>query len=295
MQLGYLVLGVRDLATWSRFANEVLGLTVSRRDADGTLGLRLDGHAWRFLVVPGDDDLVAAGWELADDDAFDAVVSRCAAAGFVVRTDEELRRHRQVRRLAWLHDPGGVCLELVVGMPRADTPFSSPLVPGGFLADDLGLGHFVARAPDREASRRFYAEVMGLRWSDDIVCDVHGHPVDIRFFHVPGAASRHHSLAVGGPMEKSLHHFMVEARDLDDVGAAWDRALTFGCPIQQTVGRHPNDRMVSFYARTPSGFEFEFGWGGRLVDDAGWSPVVYDHISEWGHTFPAFINPRRRP
>ena len=36
----------------------------------------------------------------------------------------------------------------------------------------------------------------------------------------------------------------------------------------QTLGRHPNDRMFSFYAKTPSGFQFEFGWGGREVDDA---------------------------
>jgi hypothetical protein len=59
----------------------------------------------------------------------------------------------------------------------------------------------------------------------------------------------------------------------------------------QTLGRHPNDRMFSFYARTPSGFQFELGWGGRQVDDATWTPTTYDHISEWGHHPPEFLAP----
>jgi hypothetical protein len=47
-----------------------------------------------------------------------------------------------------------------------------------------------------------------------------------------------------------------------------DTALNWGKlvvrTIAQTLGRHTNDRIVSFYARTPSGFEVEFGFG------AGW-------------------------
>ena len=33
------------------------------------------------------------------------------------------------------------------------------------------------------------------------------------------------------------------------------------------LGKHPNDEMVSFYSRSPSGFDVEFGFGGRLVDE----------------------------
>jgi hypothetical protein len=45
--------------------------------------------------------------------------------------------------------------------------------------------------------------------------------------------------------------------------------------------------MVSFYARTPSGFDVEIGWGARTVDDATWQERVYGEISEWGHRPPA--------
>ena len=38
------------------------------------------------------------------------------------------------------------------------------------------------------------------------------------------------------------------------------------------------------YARTPSGFEVEYGWGGCLVDDASWEPCELSAVSSWGHT-----------
>ncbi len=40
--------------------------------------------------------------------------------------------------------------------------------------------------------------------------------------------------------------------------------------------------MFSFYGLTPSGFEFEYGWGARDVGE-DWVQGEYDHISEWGH------------
>ena len=54
-----------------------------------------------------------------------------------------------------------------------------------------------------------------------------------------------------------------------------------------TLGSHTNDRMTSFYVRTPSGFEIEYGTGGRSVDDATWVVGSYDAQSVWGHKPPA--------
>ena len=33
-----------------------------------------------------------------------------------------------------------------------------------------------------------------------------------------------------------------------------------------SLGRHTNDEMISFYLRTPSGFDIEYGFGGKTVD-----------------------------
>ncbi len=173
----------------------------------------------------------------------------------------------------------------------AAEPFRSPVVPAGFVAGELGLGHVVIAARNQEETRAFYCDLLGFRVSDRIVADIHGYHADMLFLHTN---RRHHSVAFGERQEKNVHHFMLEVRSMDDVGLAMDRALRAGARIVHTLGRHPNDRMFSFYARTPSGFHFEVGWGGREVDDATWEPAIHDRVSEWGHHPPAFLAPPRK-
>ena len=78
---------------------------------------------------------------------------------------------------------------------------------------------------------------------------------------------------------------MMELYSLDDVGQAYDLAcLDPQKRIGTTLGRHTNDFMTSFYARTPSDFMIEYGWGGRAIDPANWQAVQLTHgPSLWGH------------
>jgi hypothetical protein len=64
-----------------------------------------------------------------------------------------------------------------------------------------------------------------------------------------------------------------------------------GVPVVSTLGRHSNDQMVSFYMSTPSGFEVEYGWGGRLVDDATWQVQRHDRGTLWGHKIQLEVAP----
>lgn len=286
-QLAYLVFEVSDPDAWRSFGTRVLGMGIGRSESDGSFSLRHDGHAHRMFVTPGPaDDLLAIGWELDDEPALRALLTRLTAADVPYEEGTEAAcAARGVDRLVRVLDPAGIPNELVLGCARAE-PFVSDVVRGGFVADEQGFGHLVVSAPDKEASRAFYVDLLGFRLSDHIVTEMYGHAVDLSFFH---ANARHHSIAFGGPQRKRLHHFMVEAKSMDDVGLAYDRAIHAGLRIMQTLGRHPNDRMFSFYARTPSKFQFEFGWGGREVDDATWEPTTHHCVSEWGHHPPQVV------
>lgn len=293
LKLGYLGFQVRDLPAWEKFALEVLGLQLVDRQPDGAFGLRMDEYAKRFFVEPGPlDDVFVMGWEAPDERAFDELVARLTEARVEVTrgTDDEARR-RGVEVLVKFVDPAGVPLELFVGPARAVEPFRSELVRSGFVTGDQGLGHAVVTANRQAESVEFYSQLLGFRLSDHIRCEFFGFQVDIAFLH---ANRRHHSVAFGDRQTKRIHHFMLEVGSMDDVGLAFDRALARGVRIMQTLGRHPNDRMFSFYARTPSGFQFELGWGGREVDDASWTPVTYDRISEWGHHPPQVFTEEAR-
>jgi 2,3-dihydroxybiphenyl 1,2-dioxygenase len=290
VRLGYLALEVRDLDAWEAFATDVLGLQVAARTVNA-LSLRCDDWEQRFVVSAGAaDDVACFGWEVDDAPALEGVGARLRAAGIECAEGSLAEaRARRVARLLKTHDPAGHASELFFGADRATVPFYSPHLHSPFVTGAQGLGHVVISAPDPEASLRFYRDLLGFHLSDRIVCEVYGHPVDITFMH---GSPRHHSVAFGGAQRKRIHHFMLEVASLDDVGLTFDRAMRAGVRITQTLGRHPNDRMFSFYAKTPSGFQFEIGWGGRQVDDATWKPTTYDHISEWGHHPPEMLAPR---
>jgi hypothetical protein len=62
INLAYLALQVRDLARWRRFAADMLGLPAPAINHDGTLALRLDDRAHRFILRQGAaDDIDALG------------------------------------------------------------------------------------------------------------------------------------------------------------------------------------------------------------------------------------------
>jgi len=282
-QLGYLGLEVSDFPRWEKFAVDLLGLEPGRRGADGTLALRLDSYEQRIVLHPGPaDDLKYLGFEVANDADLEALGARLVRAGYTVTEGKaETAAARRVTRLLETTDPTGIPVELYVGAAVAQRPFTSPAV-SGFVADEEGLGHAVICARDPEATERFYLELLGLRLTDRVKIPLNpDFTLEIRFLH---ANARHHSIAFASvPMPKRLHHFMLEARTADDVGRAHDRMVTAGVPLAMDLGKHPNDQMFSFYAKTPSGFDVEFGSGGVKVDDETWSVRTYDHVSVWGH------------
>ena len=132
-------------------------------------------------------------------------------------------------------------------------------------------------------SRSGIVGVLGLRLSDSVRSEF-----GPRFLHCQGRAVRHHTVALGEvPGMRGLHHLMLEVASIDDVGRAYDRVRTEGLTLAFDFGRHSNDLMTSFYVRTPSGFEIEYGTGGRIIDDYNWEPTEYDSGDLWGHHSPA--------
>jgi 2,3-dihydroxybiphenyl 1,2-dioxygenase len=287
-QLGYLGLEVSDVARWERFAVDLLGLAPARRGDDGSLALRMDDHEQRIVLHPGPaDDLAYLGFEAASEAELEQIGAALVRAGHAVSEGKpETEAARRVVRLLHVTDPSGIPVELYVGAALAKQPFVSAQMASGFVTGDEGLGHAVICARDAVASERFYVELLGMRLSDRVRLPLaKDFTLEIRFLH---ANARHHSIAFASvPMPRRLHHFMLEVGSPDDVGRAHDRALAAGVPLSMGLGKHPNDGMFSFYAKTPSGFDVEIGWGGVKVDDATWSVRTYDHISVWGHQPPA--------
>ena len=67
--------------------------------------------------------------------------------------------------------------------------------------------------------------------------------------------------------------------------ATWsmERTLENGFNISSTLGRHTNDKMVSYYLRAPGGWDIEYGYDGLMVDEDTYLPELISADSYWGH------------
>jgi 2,3-dihydroxybiphenyl 1,2-dioxygenase len=275
--LGYVGFGSSALDDWRQFGTRLVGLQAVER-SPSLLAFRMDDRKQRIVVdraMPEGERFF--GWEVADAGALDALAARLELAEVAVTAEPQmLADNRRVRRLISFSDPAGNRLEAFYGAAIDDTPFSPGRSISGFRTGPLGLGHAVLTVENIDAVMPFYVDLLGFGLSDYMQ-----KPFRAYFFHIN---PRHHSLALIETGRNGMHHLMVELFSLDDVGQSYDIALSEPERVNVTLGRHTNDLMTSFYARTPSSFMVECGWGGLEIEPAAWQPVeLTDGPSLWGH------------
>lgn len=283
--LGYIEVVTNDMPRWRKLAFEILGFAEGSGPDQDALYLRLDERAARIIVRPGDTDKVSVvGWEVRDREALDRVRKTVEAAGIPVRdlTGEESDA-RRVEAAITFDDPAGIPVEVfhsaLLDHRPVVTPFGARFVTGA-----QGLGHVVIPVPDQDEAYDFYVKVLGFLPRGAFRMDVppEAGVMRIRFF---GVNQRHHSLAMMPSPKQGpgLIHVMVEVDSLDTVGQAQDRVLAEGASLSSTLGRHTNDKMLSFYVRAPGGWDIEFGTDGILVDESSYSAEEITADSYWGH------------
>ncbi|WP_172331975.1 VOC family protein [Mangrovicoccus sp. HB161399] len=275
--LGYLGIRSDRLDDWGDFAGKLLGMQKIDRGGKA-LAFRMDDRAQRLLVTdePG-DTLAFMGWQVERREDLETYAARLDRAGVQVHPGSpQLCDRRLVGSLIWFEDPMGNRVELFHDPVIATDPFRPGRPIDGFQTGPYGMGHAVLHVKDIDVMLPFYRDNLDFHVSDYGLT-----PYGLYFFHVNG---RHHSFAMVGSGQEGFHHFMVEFRNLDDVGQGFDLAQQEEGRVAYTLGRHTNDYMTSYYAHSPSGFFVENGWGGRVIDPATWEPhETHDGPSFWGH------------
>jgi len=274
--LGYAGFGSDKLDDWHAFGTDVLGFQCDARSAS-LLPFRMDDRQQRVFI---DGSLPEGqgcfGWEVEDGDALDRMAGHLENNNVPVTLEPDARAEaRRVARLISFDDPIGNRLEVFCDAYTAATPFAPARALSGFRTGGLGLGHIVFTVPRIEDVLPFYRDILGFGVSDYMRA-----PFQAYFLHVN---ARHHSLALIETGKAGIHHLMVEACSLDDVGQALDLATTHDA-VNVSLGRHTNDFMTSFYSKTPGSFMVEFGWGGREIDPRNWHAAeLSEGPSLWGH------------
>jgi 2,3-dihydroxybiphenyl 1,2-dioxygenase len=272
-KLGYVGLDVTDVDAWTDLLGRTLGIgvTTEKSGTDEVTLAELDMFKYRLALYPAAHDRPRhVGWIVDTPAELDRLTGRLTDAGHTVEdgTPQEARL-RGATRLRRFTDPVGYRVELAVGETMARTAVARP---DGTQPGATGLGHFVLASPRLEELRELYENVLEFRLTD---------------YRAPGlyflrCNPTHHSIALAHADTASLHHLEFEHGSIDDVGRSYDRAKANGAPISISLGRHMNDKALSFYVRNPSGFHLEIGCGGIEVGE-DWVPHDFGVSDVWGH------------
>ena len=284
--LGYLGFQSPRAAEWPPFVEDIFGLETTTDDS-GTVRVRWDDRLYRLEIVPGDEDrLLYFGWETSSRGDYLAMIEQLRGRGIEVTEEPaELAEERRVSACASFVDPFGIRQELFYGQGHSDRTFRGQRATSSFITGSQGLGHAVLVVPELETASAFYEDILGFTCSD--IVDVGLGPMAFLRCN-----PRHHSIAIWAiPGSLGLNHVMIESTTIDDVGRAYDLALASDHEISASLGRHAGDEQLSFYTRTPSGFDLEFGADSLVIeDDDAWTmrriERKWGNRSEiWGHQF----------
>jgi 2,3-dihydroxybiphenyl 1,2-dioxygenase len=286
VQLGYALVDSPRLAEWKRFGAEGIGMALADSEP-GVLAFRTDSHERRLVVRDRPREDIALGLQVAGPHELDTILSRLAGHGVKVEEfagDEAALRG--VERIWRFLGPKRMALELFTEARLAADP--PKLLGGGFVTGARGMGHVAITTLKYDAMIAFWREIFDARVSDFIEDKIGGVNLKFTFLRMN---PRHHSIAVAAtrghamdPFATKIQHMEMQVPTLDDVSEAYRRCRALGVKIMMAVGQHPNDRDVSFYSMSPSGFYFEVGWASKEDEDIESAPqATYQGVSLWGH------------
>jgi 2,3-dihydroxyethylbenzene 1,2-dioxygenase len=278
-ELGYLGLHISDVKAWKSYATECVGFEWLDEGEGDRFYLRMDNWHHRFVLHAGaQDDLAYIGWRVPDAESLEQMERQLREADIRYRVgSSEEAAERHVLGLLKLHDPSGIPTEIFYA-PRVD--MHSPFYPGRrmhgkFLTGEQGLGHLLVQAKDPIASYRFY-RVLGLNGAVEYHLQT---PMGVAKPIFMRCNDRQHSIAFGIPSDKFLNHMMLEYTDLNDLGASHDVIRKRSIPVALQLGKHANDKALTFYSASPSGWLMELGWNAAKAG----SQQEYHHLDVFGH------------
>jgi len=287
VRMAYVVIESNRLDAWRRFLKQGVGLHLESETED-LVAFRMDEHVRRLIVRKGRaEDIVAVGWQLRDSATLECVLRRLSALGIAAEDgSSEEAGQRGVVSLLRLKGPKALDIELFVDAVTTDQPLSM-LNRDGFVTGASGMGHIALTSRRPEKVQGFWQEIFDARLSDRISQPMGGTILDVSFLRLN---ERHHSIAIAAtrglrldPVRTKVQHMNMVVNAREDLFDAFERLRDLGFEMAHEIGQHPNDKEVSFYVVSPSGFEIELGWDALTVDEASWVANHYNAISLWGH------------
>jgi len=267
----YVRLGTRDLAEAERYATEILGLQVGRREA-GAVYFRSDNREHTLCYFEGDPTDHTVAFEVATQSALDKACAALEEAGHIVTVGsaDDMER-RRVKGLASLYDPNGNKVELVV-RPEVSGWRYFPSRDAGIT----GFSHVGLCSSNPARDEVFWTNIFNARVSDYI-----GNSPLLRIDEV------HHKIALFPTQRKGIQHINHQVASIDDIMRSWYFLQERQIRIQFGPGRHPTSGAMFLYFEGPDGMVYEYSTGvSHITDEENHRPRQFPAVPEgfcmWG-------------
>ena len=235
LKIGHVEFEVADLGRMTEFYGDVMGLTVTDRDATTTyLSTSVDHHSVILRQGGGETRMTKLAFQVAPASSAELVTHlHTKGAPAEIRTDSQPAIPELVRTV----NADGTAIELYADFTPSPHPYTFRGV------NPLKLSHVAALAPDPRKSMAFYTDVLGFRFSDSAG----------DFFYFLRCGADHHTINLLAGNYVGLQHFAFELADMSHMQAALDEFHRRGVPVLWGPMRHGIGHNLAAYVRDPEG------------------------------------------
>jgi 2,3-dihydroxy-p-cumate/2,3-dihydroxybenzoate 3,4-dioxygenase len=255
-------LGSSDLDASVRFATEILGLELVRRDARRAYLRASAGLDHHLLYVKGDLREEALAFEADSADSLDSVIRSLDRDGARVREGTAAEcDERLVAQMYQVVDPTGNRIEFVRGIAEAASCV---------YTRDTGItsfSHVGLRTTNAKRDEKFWTQSLGARVSDWI-----GDAPLLRLDEV------HHRVALFPSARPGVQHVNFQVTGIDDLMRSYYFLQSRGVRIVFGPGRHPTSGAMFLYFEGPDEMVYEYSTGVRMIsaaDEATYEPRAF--------------------
>lgn len=264
LRLGYIHIGVPDLAAGRRHYGDVLGLLETHADGDSSCYKAWDEWDHHSLVIEsGEPGLTKMGWKVSDTASLEALESATVVFGL------------SVERMAKGDNPGVgdgfravlpsghaaefyVEADLVGSSVGLRNPDPWPRSGVGGVAAPF-FSHIAVTADDVGTTERYFSDVLAFHVSERLVANPDDEEPIVTFL---SCGEQVHDIAIQKGPDGKLHHLAYEMESWNDILRGGDVLAMADVPIDVGPTRHGITRGQTLYFFDPAGNRNEIFAGG---------------------------------
>lgn len=277
LDIRYVRLGTRDIEGATRYAQDILGLSVGARSGNPknreAVYLRSDNRDHTLVYVDGDPSDHTTGFEVRDETELNAASTELDRLGYKVQVGDAAQcEARRVRAFINFKDPSGNSIDLVAGPHHSGSRFFPSRDAGS-----TGFSHIGLRTTNPARDEKFWTTVLSAKVSDRI-----GAAPLLRIDEV------HHKIALFPSSYAGVQHINHQVESIDDIMRSWYLLKERGIKVVFGPGRHPTSSAMFLYFEGPDGMVFEYSSGVRSITDPNYQPRQFPFEASsfclWGST-----------